>query len=72
METFCGHPVIRQSPARTPTKRRRTLDAAFHEVFTNVPSTVTRAKVSGKRKHKMMVAVALNKARARGAKIPRR
>jgi hypothetical protein len=37
--------------------------AAFHEVMHNEPSTVARADVSEKRKQKMRVAIALNKAR---------
>ena len=41
----------------------------FHEVKHNVPSTVRRAKVSGKRKKKMLTAIALQKARKAGAKI---
>jgi len=43
---------------------------AFHEVMQNEPSTVARAKVSESRKQHMRVAIALNKARAAGAKIP--
>ena len=39
------------------------LDAAMHEVFTNTPSTVTRANVSGERKRKMLLAIAYSKAR---------
>ena len=39
------------------------LDAAMHEVFTNTPSTVTRANVSGERKRKMLIANAYSKAR---------
>ena len=39
------------------------LDAAMHEVFTNTPSTVTRANVSGERKRKMLIAIAYSKAR---------
>ena len=39
------------------------LDAAMHEVFTNTPSTVRRANVSGERKRKMLIAIAYSKAR---------
>lgn len=42
----------------------------MHEVFTDEPSTVTRANVSGKRKRKMMQAIAFSKARKAGATIP--
>ncbi len=53
-------------------KSRAKVKAAFHEVFTDEPSTVTRANVSGERKHKMKVVIALNKARKAGARIPKR
>ena len=43
---------------------------AFSEVMHKTPSTVTRAKVSGPRKQKMKVAIALDKARRSGADIP--
>ena len=43
----------------------------MREVFTDEPSTVTRAKVSPERKRKMKVAIAFAKARAKGAKLPR-
>lgn len=46
--------------------------SAFREVFRDEPSTVRRAKVSGERKRKMKVAIALSKARKAGARIPRR
>lgn len=56
--------------------RRRGKDGkvarAFHEVYSNTPSTVRRADVSGKRKRKMMTAIALEKARKAGVNIPRR
>ena len=42
------------------------LDAAMHEVFTNTPSTVTRANVSGERKRKMLLAIAYSKSRRSG------
>lgn len=48
------------------------IKAAFHEVFTNEPSTVTRADVSPERKRKMKIAIALSKARRAGANIPKR
>ena len=44
--------------------------AAFHEVYNKVPSTVKVTGKTGEAKNKMMVAVALSKARAAGAKIP--
>lgn len=51
-------------------KQRSKIKKAFHEVFTDEPSTVTRAKVSGEKKRKMLVAIALAKARKAGAKVP--
>jgi hypothetical protein len=44
---------------------------AFHEVYSKMPSTVKRAHVSAARKQKMKVAIALNKARKAGARIPK-
>lgn len=38
-------------------------EKAFHEVYHNIPSTVKKAKVSGKRKKEMMIAIALNKSK---------
>ena len=51
---------------------KKKLKAAMQEVFTDEPSTVTRAKVSPERKRKMKVAIAFTKARAKGAKLPRK
>lgn len=36
--------------------------AAFHEVFTKTPKTVTATEKTGAAKRKMMIAVALSKA----------
>ena len=47
------------------------VESAFHEVFTKVPKTVKATGKTGEAKRKMMVAVALSKARAAGAKIPK-
>lgn len=44
------------------------LMAAMREVHKNVPSTVTRAKVSGTKKEAMLRAIAFSKARKKGAK----
>jgi Family of unknown function (DUF6496) len=46
------------------------VDNAFREVFNNVPSTVKATGKTGKAKRKMMVAVALSKARQAGADVP--
>lgn len=52
--------------------KSKAIKESFKEVFENVPSTVKRARVSGERKRKMMIAIALAKARKRGAKIPKK
>lgn len=46
------------------------LASAMREVHENTPSTVTRAKVKGKKKEAMLRAIAFSKARKAGAKIP--
>ena len=48
------------------------LHRAFSEVYHNTPSTVKRSKVKGKKKRKMLIAIALAKSRKAGAHIPRR
>jgi hypothetical protein len=54
------------------TKTQRLVASAMREVHTNEPSTVARADVSEARKEKMRVAIALDIARAAGARIRRR
>jgi ribosomal protein L23 len=51
---------------------KKKLEAAFREVYTDEPSTVTRANVSGEKKRKMLAAVAYAKARKSGAKLPKK
>ena len=51
-------------------KQSPKVKAAFHEVFTDKPSTVDTSK-SAKGQRKQMIAIALSKARAAGAKIPK-
>jgi len=46
------------------------IEAAFHEVYSKTPRTVKATGKTGAAKHKMMVAVALSKARQAGAHIP--
>jgi hypothetical protein len=46
------------------------ISSAFHEVFHNKPKTVDRSK-SKEGQRKQMVAIALSKARAAGAHIPK-
>ena len=48
------------------------LHKMFREVYSDEPSTVTTAKVSGKKKRKMLAAIAFAKARKAGAKIPKK
>ena len=48
------------------------LETAMREVFSDEPSTVTRANVSPKRKQKMKVAIAFAKARKAGAQLPKK
>jgi hypothetical protein len=55
-----------------PTKFQRLVTEALREVHTNEPSTVSRAEVSPTRKEAMRQAIAFDKARDAGAKIPRR
>lgn len=54
-------------------KSRKLTDAAFREVHENPPSRVTRTrKKKGKAAaEKQMRAIALSKARAKGARIPK-
>lgn len=54
-------------------KSRKKVEAAMREVHEDEPSTVTRAKRFGPGgKEGMLRAVALNKARERGAKVPKK
>ena len=54
------------------TQSRGKVERAMSEVHRNIPSTVKRANVSGKRKESMLRAIALSKARKAGARIPKR
>lgn len=54
--------AARSKPPRT------LLKSAMREVFTNEPSTVTRANVSGKRKTAMLRAIPFSKARKAAGK----
>lgn len=47
------------------------VSAAFHEVYTDVPKNVKKTGKTGEAKRKMMTAIALSKARAAGAHIPK-
>lgn len=55
-------------------KSKRLVKEAFDEVTGNVPSRVrqTRMKQGKKKARKMQVAIALDKARRKGTKVPRR
>lgn len=56
---------------KKPTKTEKKVAEAFHEVHTNVPSTVKATGKTGAAKEKMLTAIALNKAREKGADIPK-
>ena len=71
MEVFLGRPVTHGSGKKV-SKSRRKLEAAMEEVHENIPSTVKRANVSGKRREKMLRAIAFDKAREAGAHLPRK
>jgi ribosomal protein L23 len=51
---------------------KQKLETAMREVFTDEPSTVTRANVSPERKRKMKVAIGFSKARKQGARLPKK
>lgn len=55
-------------------KSKAILGRAFSEVFSNTPKAVkhTARKFGKKRAEKQRVAIAMSKARKRGARIPRR
>lgn len=53
-------------------KGKAKLEAAMREVHKNIPSTVRRAKVKGKRREAMLRAIAFAKARKAGAKVPKK
>jgi hypothetical protein len=58
-----------------PTKKSKTaklVDEAMSEVHRNVPRTVKATGKTGAAKEKMLQAVALSKARAEGADIPKK
>lgn len=61
-------------PSHTPKERsKRKVEAAFREVKRDEPSVVakTRRKKGAKAAEKQKIAIALDKARKAGAKIPR-
>jgi len=53
-------------------KSRQKVEAAMREVFTDEPSTVTRAEVSPERKTAMKKTIAFSKARKAGARVPKK
>ena len=48
------------------------VSSAFHEVFSKVPKNVKKTGKTGMAKRKMMIAIALSKARQSGAHIPKK
>ena len=59
-------------PTKKQSKSDKIVEKAFAEVHANVPSTVKATGKTGKAKEAMLTAVALNKAREKGAKIKKR
>lgn len=55
-----------------PTKKTRLVKAAMDEVHSNVPKAVIKSGKTGKAAEKMKIAIALSKARAAGARIPKK
>lgn len=57
-------------------QRRKSRDPrvaeAFREVYQDIPRSVEKSGKTGTAKRKMLAAVALSKARARGSKIPKK
>ena len=72
-----AHPFTHHSPVK-PMMSAKSMEGKdmigkmMHEVMTDEPSTVTRAKVSGKRKMKMKIAIGMAKAREAGVRIPKK
>lgn len=48
------------------------VEEAFHEVHAKTPKSVVKTGKTGKAKEKMLTAIALSKARAAGANIPKK
>lgn len=61
----------RYSPSARSSSDSR-IESAFHEVMHNEPANVKATGKTGEAKHKMLVAIALSKARQAGAHIPER
>jgi hypothetical protein len=71
--TDYSHGVVPKPTAQPAgkTKTQTVIGRAFHEVFSNKPSTV-KTSMSAPRQRKQMIAIALSKARAAGARIPKK
>lgn len=52
-------------------KHKSVLKEVFSEVYHNVPKNVKKTKKKGTAKRKMLIAIALQKSRARGVHIPK-
>lgn len=65
--------VLRQghNPRKKASSQQK-LDRAMSEVHTHIPSTVQRADVTGEEREAMLRAIAFAKARAQGARLPRK
>ena len=66
--------MAKGSTRKKPTKTRRLVRNAFREVTRNEPKAVkrTRRKKGARAAKKQRIAIALRKARRRGARIPKR
>lgn len=58
--------------AKPKSTSKKLIEDAMAEVHTNVPSTVKATGKTGAAKEAMLAAVAYSKAKAKGAKVPRK
>jgi hypothetical protein len=58
--------------AKPKSTSKKIIEDAMSEAHTNVPSTVKATGKTGAEKEKMLAAVAYSKAKAKGAKVPRK
>lgn len=57
--------------AKKPTKTEKKVAEAFHEVYESKPSTMGKNQTKAEERSQL-TAIALNKARAKGAKVPKK
>jgi hypothetical protein len=58
--------------AKPKSTSKKIIEDTMAEVHTNVPSTVKASGKTGAAKEKMLAAVALSKARDKGARVPKK